>query len=277
METAYLGLAIYILLDGVILAWFTAAPFLIWSDDPLLLGLSMSAYDWGYLLSNCHQMPQRSTYLFGAQYPFCARDLGIYLGCLAGALSALGFRRMPGIISHPLAFTAFLAPMILDGVSQTIMGLRESSNELRLLTGFLFGFGLVYFFAYRVMSASFGMSAFRLWSRAALAASLLIFSILALSFIIGPSYVTFGQAVEKSGLDPDLVVHVPKRAMQTLGWDPYISDYEDPLLFALKGYGNRGHGVWAVYEGPLEQGGKRVFQASEKGRIILVPDIISNT
>ncbi len=49
--------------------------------------LAASLYAMGSLL--CHQIPERSFHLFGAQLPVCARCVGIYAGGAVGMLTAM--------------------------------------------------------------------------------------------------------------------------------------------------------------------------------------------
>ena len=119
----------------------------------------------------CHQLPERSFFLFGqnATYTvqelhllgldptasswqrrffigseaagykmaFCERDLALYGGMLvAGLLYGLVRTRV-----RPLPWRAYLLailPLALDGTTQ-LVGLRESTWGLRLITGLLFG------------------------------------------------------------------------------------------------------------------------------------------
>jgi uncharacterized membrane protein len=55
----------------------------------------------------CHQQPERSFHLNGAQYPVCARCLGLYLGAVLGVI---GWAALAGLrdVPHPRA-TALLA------------------------------------------------------------------------------------------------------------------------------------------------------------------------
>jgi uncharacterized membrane protein len=122
---------------------------------------------WIYRLyaSACHQWSFRSYFLFGprptysfdelnvlvpgAAYSFlgspdlgykvafCERDVAIYTGALLAGLLFVAARSK----LRPLRFSWFMAliiPMALDGFTQ-LVGLRESSAELRTLTGLLFG------------------------------------------------------------------------------------------------------------------------------------------
>lgn len=91
----------------------------------------------------CHQKSERSFFLFKQQVAYCQRDLAIYTGVfLLGLVYALVRRWL-----RPLSWTgAFLLvlPMAVDGLSQ-LVGLRESTWELRLTTGVLFALATVWF------------------------------------------------------------------------------------------------------------------------------------
>ena len=71
----------------------------------------------------------------------CSRCLGILLGGTAGLLC---------VICHghigPVWSLLLLLPLVLDGFLQ-LFRTRESTNAVRLVTGFLFGFGLQFFLA----------------------------------------------------------------------------------------------------------------------------------
>jgi uncharacterized membrane protein len=111
----------------------------------------------------CHQWGFRSFFLFGAQpiysqhelvtlgrdpfsfigdatlgwkMAFCERDLAIYLALLAVGIYFARHRDM-----RPLGFVAYgllILPMVIDGLTQ-LFGWRESTWELRVATGLLFG------------------------------------------------------------------------------------------------------------------------------------------
>ncbi len=124
----------------------------------------------------CHQLPERSYFLFGESRVYglsdlppevaaegalerrsytgddahgykvamCERDLAIYGSMFVmGVVFALRNRRLPPLaLKWYLIF--FVAPMGVDGVTQ-LMGLRSSTWQLRTLTGALFGIGTVWF------------------------------------------------------------------------------------------------------------------------------------
>jgi uncharacterized membrane protein len=83
---------------------------------------------------NCHQLPSRSYFLNGNQMPFCARDLGVFVGLVAGMALALLTSARPS----PLLVALGFLPLALDGGWQLLTD-YESSNALRLLTGILAG------------------------------------------------------------------------------------------------------------------------------------------
>ena len=125
----------------------------------------------------CHQLPERSFFLFGEQPVYtraelpangvadsdsifvrrnyigdpehgykvaiCERDVAIYGSMfLMGLIFALVRGHLPRLKARYVLL--FALPMALDGFTQ-LVGLRESSWALRVITGGLFGVGLVWF------------------------------------------------------------------------------------------------------------------------------------
>jgi len=89
----------------------------------------------------CHQLRDRTLWVGGYYLPVCARDTGAYLGLFLGYL-LLPFRRKEANGPPNLWMTLIMImPMIVDAGTQLI-GLRTSTNELRLITGLLFGTAL---------------------------------------------------------------------------------------------------------------------------------------
>lgn len=93
---------------------------------------------WG-----CHQMPERSFFLFGYQFPVCARCTGIMVGYVLAII-------LPWFISPSWQFIFFAVPMAIDGLTQ-LAGWRTSNNPLRLLTGILGGYGMLSFLIWGVL------------------------------------------------------------------------------------------------------------------------------
>jgi uncharacterized membrane protein len=93
----------------------------------------------------CHQRAARSFHLHGEQMAFCERDVAIVtVAVLTGILFAL-IRRWNGLPRIPFwVVVVFALPMAIDGGTQ-LVGLRESTPELRVLTGTLFSVGVGWF------------------------------------------------------------------------------------------------------------------------------------
>jgi uncharacterized membrane protein len=120
-----------------LLAGATAPALLMAAGATGIAGPLFSAY--GAL---CHQLPHRSFLLLGSQVAVCERDVAIYgtIG-LAGLLFSLmgrGWRPLPW-----RWYFALLIPIAIDGTTQTL-GIRESTWQLRLATGALFGVATVW-------------------------------------------------------------------------------------------------------------------------------------
>lgn len=94
----------------------------------------------------CHQLPARSFFAGGYQLPVCARDTGIYVGFVAALLVAALLdrgRRRTGMPPSWLLGVGFAAVALLgwDGVT-SYMGLRPTTNLIRLATGTGMGFAI---------------------------------------------------------------------------------------------------------------------------------------
>lgn len=87
-------------------------------------------------LTGCHQMPERSFFIKGYQFPVCARCTGIVVGEVL-ALILLAFYRPSVLVSLLL-----IIPMAYDGIFQYGF-LIMSNNRRRLITGLFAGFGLM--------------------------------------------------------------------------------------------------------------------------------------
>ena len=88
----------------------------------------------------CHGIPRRCLELWHTPMPLCARCCAIYAGILLGL--AL-FWLLPAIGEKPMrtALLIALLPMAIDGLTQGAQ-LRESTNQLRLITGSISGLAL---------------------------------------------------------------------------------------------------------------------------------------
>jgi uncharacterized membrane protein len=84
----------------------------------------------------CHRMPERSIPCLGLERYLCSRCIGILIGGI------LGFIAWKVGVSVPAPAAVLCSiPMAIDGGTQ-LLGLRESTNTMRLITGFLFGLSL---------------------------------------------------------------------------------------------------------------------------------------
>lgn len=93
-------------------------------------------------------LPDRQVYAtlgdaeLGYKVAFCQRDLAIYLTVLLAGLGYAAWRARMAPLGVP-AYLALIAPMALDGFTQ-LFGWRESTVELRTVTGALFGLASVW-------------------------------------------------------------------------------------------------------------------------------------
>lgn len=139
----------YVIMLSFILALLLLAAVL----SPILsyLGLDVIAKPIFFAMHMiCAQTPSHSFYLFGHQLCLCERCLAIYsamfLGSLAFAFSKI---RLPGLrLWHCLLLSL---PIALDGFTQ-MFGLRESTWELRVITGALFGLAAIWYGLSRIQT-----------------------------------------------------------------------------------------------------------------------------
>lgn len=97
----------------------------------------------------CHQLPQRTIEVGAELLPVCARCTGIYIGFWIAALYFLIRQRQSGDqllqgIQIPFAAFSFL-PFMIDG-GGSYLGLWQSNNLIRIMTGLPAGISLPYFF-----------------------------------------------------------------------------------------------------------------------------------
>lgn len=158
----YLGYALYMVLVLLLLGPIFVAPFIA-QGMPGLFNSLQDVY-----APACHQLANRSLCYFadgsigdcvqdsidgigrqrivhtdgdvlGYKFPVCARDVAIYGAMILGGLVFPFVRKVDDKIAPPLIyFIIALVPIALDGGTQLI-GIRESTNDLRLITGFIAG------------------------------------------------------------------------------------------------------------------------------------------
>jgi len=112
---------------------------------PLLAKLGLNSYSQvlGSLLSfGCHQEPEKSFVLFGESFGLCVRCTGIYFSMLLATIIYPLIRKRDYSV---LWIFLFIAPLSLDVITEKYLFFRVSNNEIRLITGVLFGLVLPYF------------------------------------------------------------------------------------------------------------------------------------
>lgn len=94
-----------------------------------------------YLLGDvyCHQIVERSFFINGNEMPFCARDIGIFLGLVIGMILVIALSPRFNL----LILAALVIPLLIDGGVQ-YAGFHESDNLTRLITGLMAGMGCSY-------------------------------------------------------------------------------------------------------------------------------------
>ena len=86
--------------------------------------------------TGCHQMPERSFFIKGRQFPVCARCAGVYLGWLISLALIFFYRPSLYIIA------AFCLCMFIDWFLQK-KNILKSNNLRRFITGILGGYALM--------------------------------------------------------------------------------------------------------------------------------------
>ena len=88
----------------------------------------------------CHQLPERSFFIFGHKLAVCSRCFGVYFGLLAGLLTYPIWRSIDNIDPLPrLWLFASMVPIAIDW-SLTIFGIWENTFVSRSITGLILGF-----------------------------------------------------------------------------------------------------------------------------------------
>jgi uncharacterized membrane protein len=95
------------------------------------------AYAAGSLV--CHQIPERSFHIGGAQLPVCARCTGLYLGAAAGALFWLALSRRRLTIPRARTVLAIAAIPTVMTLVLAWAGWWDASNAVRAVTALPLG------------------------------------------------------------------------------------------------------------------------------------------
>lgn len=91
----------------------------------------------------CHRIPERSFHYKSHQFPVCARCTGFYTGLIVFLIYNF-FYPIDYTLNLFIISMILLIPAGIDGFTQLI-GLRKSNNNLRFITGFIGGIGLIIF------------------------------------------------------------------------------------------------------------------------------------
>ncbi|MGA7672897.1 MAG: DUF2085 domain-containing protein [Nitrolancea sp.] len=90
----------------------------------------------------CHQLPERSFHIMGYKMAYCERDFAIYAGLLIlGLVYGASSRKLRPATLKELGI--FCIPIAVDGFTQ-LFGWRESTWELRVITGSIFAVGVAW-------------------------------------------------------------------------------------------------------------------------------------
>ncbi len=107
--------------------------------------------------ASCHQKASRSFFINGNQMPLCSRCIAIYLGLAIGVLIMAFLYFDPEL----WMFLVGLGPMAVDGGGQTILGLWESTNLIRVATGLPAGIVSGIALGYIISTVYFDVKAWR--------------------------------------------------------------------------------------------------------------------
>lgn len=88
----------------------------------------------------CHQLPERSFFIFGHKLAVCSRCFGVYFGLLLGLAVYPLIRGVDNIEPLPRIWLfASMVPIAIDW-SLTIFGIWENTFASRFVTGIILGF-----------------------------------------------------------------------------------------------------------------------------------------
>jgi uncharacterized membrane protein len=144
-------LGILIVLVAVFIGPIVVVPLMESADIPFLNTVSDIIFHL-YGGPVCHQMPERSLFIFGHQMTVCARCFAIYISFLAGCIlfALVRTKLKPWNIIY---YILLCVPMAIDGTTQLfgiaiprrigpgweLIWMAESTNEMRIITGAIFG------------------------------------------------------------------------------------------------------------------------------------------
>lgn len=98
----------------------------------------INSMEWCSKHWGCHQMPERSYFLFGYQFPVCARCTGIIAGYIIAVFMIVAKKQL-----SLWKAAIMIIPMAIDGGIQYVSS-YESTNVRRTITGLLSGIGVIF-------------------------------------------------------------------------------------------------------------------------------------
>ena len=106
---------------------------------PLTAGSHLANSIYGGFAVVCHQLPERSYFIFGHKLAVCSRCTGLYAGFALTLLLYPLLRPLRSIDWPPPVWLVLAAaPMAID-FGLTFLGIWENTHTSRLLTGLLLG------------------------------------------------------------------------------------------------------------------------------------------
>ncbi len=106
----------------------------------------IKAMEFGHLMG-CHQMPERSFFIRGYQFPVCARCTGVFL---AFPFAVLFVAKRVKLVYGSVVMCGV---MFCDWLIQ-FLKIKESTNVRRFVTGFIGGLGFHYLYIRAIQCAS---------------------------------------------------------------------------------------------------------------------------
>lgn len=252
----------------VYVALVVLAPLFIQGEG---LALGLGAFVFLFNIQMCHELPQRMLFLFGQQMALDVRSTSIFLGAIL-AYPAISFRKkLPAMLSNKWIAAASLVPMAVDGLTQ-LAGWRESNLALRVFTGGIAGFFIVYAALARVGESREdrvkGIAA-------ALAVSVLILLlIIPIAYTLGNTYHSKEELLARVRARSPAPYYAafyiaPNAFAGGIAGDPYLPSYNDTILGDAARLGSPAHpnGAWAIaaLPSPPEKNGKVVFLSNARG------------
>lgn len=222
------------------------SPLLIQSDNRILLGVGATSYLLNIFM--CHQLPQRSFFIFGEQMPICSRDASLFFGILLACV--LSARKLPSFLKTPHLSALSVVLIGVDGVLQ-LAGVWESTNLIRAFTGFFAGFAISCY-AIWVFVGEWHLNRKLAWKAfLVILPPLILF--FAASLYVGERYLTKSEVLSRAkAINNSLPIRVfyiaPRAFSSSIPSDGYVRSYNDTVLsdVARIGNGNHPYGVWVA-------------------------------